>query len=284
MGKTGTVLLGMVLLAACIGASKPELSKQQVYRISDGSHASLSELAPQLKQNRIVIVGEHHSNAEHHRAQVRVVEALVAAGARVAIGLEMFRSDSQQDLDRWVSGDLQAVDFEKIYYDNWTFPWEKYRVIFDYAREQQVPLVGLNVSREITAQVARKGFKSLSDEQRGKLADVTCLVDKDYEEYIRNAFGAHAHGKMNFTYFCEAQLVWDSIMAVNAIDYLKDHPDTIMVLLTGVGHARKGAIPRQISSRSTLPHLVFLPEVAGSITLETLTADDADYLLKFGNH
>jgi uncharacterized iron-regulated protein len=283
MKKTVSALLGVILLAGCIGASKPAPPDQQVYRVSDGSQASLAELTPVLKQNRIVIVGEHHSNAEHHRAQVRVVETLVTAGARVAIGLEMFRSDSQKDLDRWVSGDLQAVDFEKIYYDNWTFPYEKYRVIFDYARKQQVPLVGLNVSREITAQVARKGFKSLSDEQRGKLADVTCLVDEDYENYIRKAFGAHAHGKLNFTYFCEAQLVWDSIMAVNAIDYLKAHPDTIMVLLTGVGHAQKGAIPRQISSRSSLPHLVFLPEVSGSISMDAITVDEADFLLKLDN-
>jgi uncharacterized iron-regulated protein len=280
MIKTASALLTAILLAACIGASKPGQPDQRVYRISDGRQASLSELAPLLKQNRIVIVGEHHSNADHHRAQVRVIETLVAASARVAIGLEMFRSDSQKELDRWVDGDLQTADFEKIYYDNWTFPWEKYREIFEYARDRQVPLVGLNVSREITAQVARKGFKSLSEEQRGKLADVTCLVDEDYENYIRQAFGAHAHGKLNFTYFCEAQLVWDSIMAVNAIDYLKAHPDTILVLLTGVGHAQKGAIPRQISSRSNLPHLVFLPEVAGSITLETITVDDADYLLK----
>lgn len=280
MPKKGLSILVIVLLAACTGASKPEHFVQPVWRISDGRQTSLSDLIPRLSQNRIVIVGEHHTNEQHHRAQVRVVEALVKSGAKVAIGLEMFRSDSQADLDRWVAGEIQDAAFENIYYDNWTFPWDTYSIIFEYAREHRVPLVGLNVSREITSQVARKGFKSLSDEQRGKLSDVTCVVDDDYKDYIRKAFGAHAHGKLNFTYFCEAQLVWDSIMAINAIDYVTANPDVILVMLCGVGHAQKGAVPRQIQSRSSLPHVVFLPEAQGSITVETVSTDDADYLLR----
>lgn len=280
MLKKGLPTLVLILLATAIGASRPDHFVQPVYRISTGQEASLSDLIPQLNQNKIVIVGEHHANAQHHQAQISVVDALVKSGAKVAIGLEMFRSDSQPDLDRWVAGEIQNAAFEKIYYDNWTFPWSTYRVIFDYARDRGVPLVGLNVSREITAQVARKGFKSLSDEQRGKLSDVTCIVDEDYRNYIRKAFGGHAHGNMNFTHFCEAQLVWDSIMAINAIDYLKANPDFVLVLLCGVGHAQKGAIPRQIQSRSSLPHVVFLPEAGDRITIETISADDADYLLR----
>ena len=283
MSKYGLAILLVILTAACIGASTTDHVAQMVFRISDGEQTSLSELIPRFDEERIVIVGEHHANKQHHHAQIEVVKELVKNGAKVAIGLEMFRSDSQSDLDRWVAGEIKKEAFEKIYYDNWTFPWDTYRDIFDYAREQRIPLIGLNVSREITAQVARRGFKSLSDEQRGKLSDVTCIVDEDYRNYIRKAFGAHAHGKMDFTHFCEAQLVWDSIMAINAIDYLKANPDTVLVLLCGVGHAQKGAIPRQIQNRSSLSYVVFLPEAAGSISLESLTSDDADYLLKLAN-
>ena len=283
MLKNGLAILLVIMAAAGISEAATAHIAQTVYRISDGERTSLSELIPEFDQQRIIIVGEHHANEQHHRAQLEVVRALVKSGAKVAIGLEMFRSDSQSDLDRWVAGEIRDEAFEKIYYDNWTFPWDTYRVIFDYAREHRVPLVGLNVSRTITAQVARKGFKSLSNEQRGKLSDVTCIVDEEYRNYIRKAIGAHAHGKMNFTHFCEAQLVWDSIMAINAIDYLRANPDSILVLLCGVGHARKGAIPRQIRNRSSLPYVVFLPEAAGSISLETLTSDDADYLITLEN-
>jgi hypothetical protein len=51
------------------------------------------------------------------------------------------------------------------------------------------------------------------------------------------------------------------------------------VILTGVGHAQKGAVPRQIRLRSPLPVTVFLPEVPGSIDPQTVDHRDADFLL-----
>jgi hypothetical protein len=52
-----------------------------------------------------------------------------------------------------------------------------------------------------------------------------------------------------------------------------------MIILTGTGHARKGAVPRQILERSDYSSLVLLPEVPGSIDTETVDQSDADYLL-----
>ena len=100
-------------------------------------------------------------------------------------------------------------------------------MIFEYAREEQIPMIGLNVPRDITRQVSQKGFSSLSKEQRGQLSEVTCRVDKEYLDYIKKAFGGHGHGKLNFTYFCEAQLVWDSAMAINSLEYLRKNPDAV---------------------------------------------------------
>jgi uncharacterized iron-regulated protein len=224
-------------------------------------------------------VGEHHSTQSHHTAQLNVIRALYEAGMRVAIGLEMFRSDSQQALNRWVSDDMQENEFQKIYYNNWNFPWRAYRMIFKYARDKKIPMIGLNVGRDITRQVSRHGFQSLSEEKRAKLADVACRVDKEYMDYIRKAYGAHSHGNLNFTHFCEAQLVWDTVMAINALNYLEAHPDAVVVILTGTGHAQKAAIPRQIRNRSKLPYAVILPQVEGSLEPETVTKNDADYLM-----
>jgi uncharacterized iron-regulated protein len=239
----------------------------------------LSQAVADLKKSRIVVVGEHHNNVEHHRAQLAVIRSLKDAGIEVAIGLEMFRRNSQADLDRWVAGEIDRQSFEKIYYDNWTFPWQTYGMIFEYARDQKVPMIGLNVPREITRKVSRDGFKSLSEEQKGQLAEVSCIVDQQYMDYIRQAFGGHSHGKLNFIHFCEAQMVWDTAMAVYTLDYLEKHPDVVVVLLTGVGHAQKGAVPRQIEMRSQVPYTVILPEVPGGIDRNTVTAKEAHYLM-----
>jgi uncharacterized iron-regulated protein len=210
---------------------------------------------------------------------LNVIQALHEAGAQVAIGLEMFRNDSQQALDQWVAGNISEKQFEEIYYDNWTYPWSVYRMIFEYARKEKIPMLGLNVPREITRQVSREGFNSLSEEQRGKLKDVSCRVDKEYMDYIKKAFGGHAHGKINFTYFCEAQMVWDTAMAVNTLAYLKKEPDAVVVLLAGAGHVQKGAVPRQIRDRSQIPHTVILPKIEGIIDPQTISIKDADYIM-----
>ena len=231
-----------------------------------------------LGEKKIVLVGEHHTTASHHRAQLDVIRMLHKAGVKVAVGLEMFRRDSQVELDRWINGDLDPVAFEKIYYDNWTYPWPLYREIFEYARKNKLPMVGLNVPRDITRQVALAGYQSLSDDQRRRLGDVACRVDKEYMDFIRKAYGGHGHGNMNFLYFCEAQMVWDNAMAVYALEYLKSNPERVMVILAGAGHVRKQAIPYQIRSRSDLAVAVILPEVPGSIDSATVDSGDADYI------
>ena len=271
--------LAYILVSISVMGAAQKQPERRLYDVKLGKETVMSEAISQLKQNKIILIGEHHSNENHHEAQLDVIRSLTEKGIQVAIGLEMFRSDSQEALDRWIDGSIGEEKFQQIYYDNWNFPWQAYRIIFDYARKEKIPLIGLNVPRSITRQVSQKGFKSLSAEQRGQISNIACRVDEEYMKYIRKAFGAHAHGNLDFNYFCEAQLVWDNVMAINALNYLKDHPVAAVVVLTGVGHAQKGAVPRQIRSRSQAPVAVILPEVKGSIDPETIDIEDADYIM-----
>jgi uncharacterized iron-regulated protein len=275
-------IIVMLMAASLISIISGDGSSQETYRLFDlnrGTEMPLSEAVADLKKSSIVLVGEHHSMVQHHRAQLAVIRALKEAGVEVAIGLEIFRHESQPALDKWVAGEIDAQRFEKIYYDNWNFPWQAYGMIFEYARERKIPMIGLNVPREITRKVSRNGFKSLSPEQKGQLAEVSCVVDQQYMNYIRQAFGGHGHGQLNFIYFCEAQMVWDTAFAVYSLDYLNKYPNAVVVLLTGVGHAQKGAVPRQIQLRSEVPYAVILPEVSGSIDRESISSNEADYLM-----
>jgi uncharacterized iron-regulated protein len=269
----------LLVVASTVGWVKQDILNQRMFDLNQEKELLMAQALAKLKKNRIILVGERHSNRRHHRAQLSVIQALNEAGLQVVIGLEMFRKDNQPALDRWISGDIDEKSFEKIYYDNWNFPWKAYRKIFEYSRDHKIPMIGLNVPREITRQVSREGFNSLSQEQKGKLAEVSCIVDQDYMNYIRKAFGGHAHGQLNFIYFCEAQLVWDSAMAVYSLDYLNRNPDAIVVILTGTGHAQKGAVPRQIRARSNLPYAVILPEISGSIDAQTIRNQEADYIM-----
>jgi len=251
----------------------------RLYDVARDREAGMAGILPRLQGKRVVLVGERHSTASHHRAQLDIIRMLHESGKPVAVGLEMFRHDSQDVLDRWIAGDLNEPAFQEAFQDNWGFAWGLYRGIFVYARENGIPLVGLNVPRDLTRQVARRGYGSLNERQRAKLGDVACRVDEAYMAFIRKAYGGHGHAdKGHFLFFCEAQMVWDSAMAVHALRYLEEHPERTIVMLTGTAHARKQAIPAQLRSRSDVPVAVVLPEVPGNIDRETIGLEDADYL------
>ena len=273
----GAILLVSVLISPLTADPWDSL---KIYSLDAKSLVSRESFTATLAAQRIVLVGERHTVVGHHQGQLEVVKMLNEKGVPAAIGMEMMRRDSQPFLDAWIRGELDEDEFQAIYLDNWNYAWSLYRPIFIYAREHRIPIVGLNVSREITRQVAREGFDSLSDTQREGLPFVTCSVDDDYMTFIREAYGAHGHGQMKFDHFCEAQLVWDKAMAVNALRYIDQAPERVMVILAGTGHVRKGGIPRQLDTFGDVPYQVILPEIPSVLDSRTIDVNDADFLLR----
>jgi uncharacterized iron-regulated protein len=253
--------------------------RAHILRVGDGTFVTFSQMIGDLAGVNLVFIGELHDNEADHQAQLEIIRALYEAGVPLAIGLEMFREENQNDLDRWVDGRMGVYKFQKVFERNWGM-WPLYEPIFLFARENNIPMVGLNIPREITSQVASKGFSSLSQEQLSQLpTGVTCTVSPAYRKFIRKALKGHFHRQDTFTHFCEAQMLWDSVMAQNLIRYLKAHPGTTVVTLAGAGHAWKFGIPERISEQSDLSYRVVLPEIPGRITAETVAPSEADYLL-----
>lgn len=266
----------LILMTGC--RTSADADKRVWYDLQGQEALSKDQALLRLNKARIVLVGEHHNNRRHHQVQLEVIRTLHKAGYKVAVGMEMFRRDSQSALDQWVAGKMEENQFEPIFMDNWTYGWPLYRPIFEYAQKNHIAMVGLNVPRKVTAQVAYHGFASLNPEQKGSLEGITCNVTPAYRDFVTRAYGAHGHGQMEFNRFCEAQLVWDTAMAMHAIDYLERHPDEVMVLLAGSGHARKLGIPAQLAKINTWPYAVVLPETKDVFETGTVTVQDADYL------
>jgi uncharacterized iron-regulated protein len=253
-------------------------SRAHTLRVADGSYITLPELIAELRQVDLVFMGELHNHAGHHLAQLQIIKALHEAGEPVAVGLEMFRSNDQKYLDQWVAGELTMRQFLPIYQQNWSM-WELYRDIFVYARDKRIPMIGLNINREVTQQVAQEGFGSLSPEQLDELPPIRCDIDHRYEEFIRRAHGAHHH-EGDFLSFCEAQMVWDNVMAENLLAFHRANPEHTVVVLAGSGHAWKHGIPEQIERRTDqIAYRVLLPEIPGRISPENATVEEADFLM-----
>jgi uncharacterized iron-regulated protein len=248
-----------------------------VLRVRDRAIVSLPLVLETLQNVRVLCVGELHDEPSHHRAQLELIQRLHERGRKVAVGLEMFRAQEQDQLNRWVTGEMAEDAFVPVYLRNWNFPWALYRNIFLYCRDHGIPMVGLNIPSAVTRQVGRQGFSSLGKDLRQDLPPVSCNVDKIYQDFIRRAMGVgHGHG-VDFEYFCEAQLVWDTAMAWHAVKFLREQPDYMIVILAGSGHAWKRGIPEQVRRQSDLTFRVILPEMP-RLDRDRVTLEDTDYL------
>jgi len=251
-----------------------------VVRLKDHATIPFDQMIAEASRSRVIVIGETHDNQAHHDLQLKIIRTLREGGIPLTVGLEMFRAENQELLDKWWRWGMSTEQFEAVYSENWGLPWPLYRDIFLYARQKRIPLVGLNVPREIISKVAREGYGSLTEAERKKLPPgITCTLDESYRSFIRRTFTEHAHASgRSFDHFCEAQMVWDTAMAIYALEYLDKNPGSRVVILTGSAHAWKRAIPRQIATmRPDVTVSVILPAPAGKGGQETLTVEDADY-------
>lgn len=253
---------------------------KRALRLSDGKHIALEQMIEEIKQASFVFVGETHNNERHHQAQLDIIKALEKSGRTVVLGLEMFEAEDQKKLDRWVSGKLSLREFLRLYYESWGFPWPLYKEIFFYARDNSIPVVGLNAPREIVRKVSSESFSSLTAEELKQLpSGISCDIDETYMEFIRRVHKAHPGSGREFVNFCEAQMVWDKSMAWHLVRFAEENPGRTVVVLAGITHSWKRGIPEQVRRQSELPYAVILPEPPGHIDRDSMSASDADYIL-----
>jgi uncharacterized iron-regulated protein len=274
------IWVSLLFLLSLLLATEDCSGYRRALRLSDGKQIALEEMIEEIRKASFVFVGETHDNEKHHEAQLAIIKALDRSGLSVVLGLEMFRAVDQGELDRWVSGKLGLREFLRLYYESWGFPWPLYKDIFLYARDNSIPVLGLNVPKEIVRKVSSESFSSLTPEELRQLPPgISCDIDEAYMEFMRRIHKAHPGGRREFVNFCEAQMVWDKSMAWHLARFAEKNPGRTVVVLAGITHSWKRGIPEQLSRQSDLNFAVILPEPPGNIDRDTLSTEDADYIL-----
>jgi aminopeptidase N len=225
----------------------------------------LSDVVKGLANKKIVYVGEQHDNFAHHQVQLEVLEGLYKQGPKVAVGMEMFQRPFQKALDDYIAGAIDERTFLKRseYFKRWDIDYHLYKPILDFARAKHLPVVALNVRREIVEKVGKSGLDSLSKEEKQEIPAALDRSDSEYRNRLKEAFAAHQeHGeKRDFEFFYEAQLLWDETMAESIDRFLKQNPDYRMVVLAGAGHVQYGSgIPKRAFKRNGLSYAIVLSD------------------------
>jgi uncharacterized iron-regulated protein len=216
---------------------------------------------------QVVLLGESHDNADHHRWELQSAAALAALRPKLALGFEMFPRRVQGALDRWVAGELSEEEFLKA--ADWSRVWGYdaafYLPLFHFARLNRIPMLALNVERDFVRMVGAKGLAAVPPEMREGVS-APAAAGEAYVERLFASYTQHpdkqgpaiARTDPAFRNFVEAQLVWDRAMAQALADAAARHPDALVVGVMGAQHIAHGdGVPHQLQGLG-IKHLASL--------------------------
>jgi uncharacterized iron-regulated protein len=154
---TVLLLTGMV---ACSSAPPATALPGRIWDTRTERFVSADEVTAKVLAARVVLLGEVHDNAEHHRRQLQLLRALTDAGRRPALVLEQLDREHQAaleaerarpaPLEAWVERVLDAGRFDRR---GW--PVDHYRPLIALALERGLPIVAGNLSRAEARTIAR---------------------------------------------------------------------------------------------------------------------------------
>ena len=202
----------------------------------------------------VVLLGETHVNADHHRWQLQTLVALHAVRPNMVIGFEMFPRRVQAVLDKWVAGELTEKEFLRA--AEWDRVWNTdanlYLPLFHFARMNHIPMRALNIESNLRRLVSEKGFYGVSIEQREGLTR-PAEPSQAYLDYLFPIYKQHDRkdkqkGEMNqddpdFRRFISGQQLWDRAMAQvlhRAIAESTGSEKPLVVGVMGAGHVLHG--------------------------------------------
>lgn len=258
----------------------------QIYSARKGAPVPPAEMIREMAKSRFIYVGETHNSLPNHDIQFKVIQELHRKDENLIIGLEMLPESSQEALNKWCLGILSQEEFirEVEWYIHWNLNFAFYEKIFQIAKENKIPLYGLNVPRDLIHKIRMEGWEALSDEEK-KIVPKPDLTHQEHRQLIRTIFEStdiphQMKGKgleMAFEGLYRAQSAWDEVMAHNADRAVRREGES-MVILAGSGHLLYNlGINRRAFERDHLPSktliCVEIPKEEKSVRVSRSVAD-----------
>jgi hypothetical protein len=167
--------------------------------------------------------------------------------------MEMLTRAEQPVLDRWVAGEFSEKEFLKAadWYTVWSLDFAYYRDLLHFAREQKIPVVGLNAEKALVRAVSQRDLAELDPAERDRLPEMD-MSDPYQTAMVEAVFGGHSGGTNQLAGFQRVQTLWDETMAESVVRHLQSfpHDNQRMVVLAGSHHIRYGfGIPRRVFRR-----------------------------------
>lgn len=213
----------------------------QIWDVTAAEFLDAQTLVTRLAQGQFVVLGEKHDNPDHHRLQAWLLDALITAGRRPAVGFEMFDTDDAPAIaGHLAAAPTDAVGLAKAV--NWNqsgWPdWDMYRPIAEIALTGQLPIVATNLPASLTQTLMHQGAAALDADVVQRLDLSRPLAPEMHAQManeIRDSHCGHAPEAM-IEAMIAVQHARDAQMADSLVSA---NPKDGAVLIAGSLHGRK---------------------------------------------
>jgi uncharacterized iron-regulated protein len=235
-----------------------DLDIDQILHIPTGTVVSMKQMMDSISSSRVIYIGETHDNIEAHKVQLQVIQHL-SKKYKVAVGLEMFRRSAQKNLALWNQGQLSIKEFKNLFHSNWGGGFGLYQPIFEFAKSQNIPLIGLKSTREMENHF-RAGDSAPGDTLYPAIDD----TDPYHRAFSMSAFGGHRGTAKALEKPYRMLLLWEETMAQTVAEFLRnpENKDKKLVVLVGGFHIQYGfGIPKRAYRRSPHNYSIIQPSI-----------------------
>lgn len=238
---------------------------------------SFTDIIEKIAGKRVIYVGEEHTRFEDHQLQLNVIRAMYTKNPKLAIGMEMFSKTDQQILDDFVADKMDEKTFLRTsnYFEKWGYDYRNYRDILNFARLNKIPVIALNLNKEIVSKVYKEnGIDSLTPLEKEAIPANRDLDMPGYQDRIADVYKSHKSPQEpdRFKAFLQSQTLWDETMAETIAAFLSTHQDFRMVVVAGQGHVVKNdAIPPRVARRVSVDQAILVN--AADKEIDTSLAD-----------
>ncbi|MBP5947260.1 MULTISPECIES: ChaN family lipoprotein [unclassified Pseudomonas] len=141
----GMWLLAVLLLAGCQHVAAPPPIGGQIRDLHSGQALTAQQLLARLAEPDRVIVGEQHDNADHHAAQLWLLQSLGELRPQGSLLLEMLTPDQQAKVTavRQSASPPSDLPGALAWQEGWD--WNLYGPIVRFALTQPYPLLAANL-------------------------------------------------------------------------------------------------------------------------------------------
>jgi uncharacterized iron-regulated protein len=202
-------------------------------------------------------MGEEHNHPMHHRAEYRMLKALrehTPAHVPLALGLEMFEGtkDHSAALNDFVFGsdDLHDLKRRTNWNQTWGWPIWHWAKILNYAKSNQIRVVGMNAPAKVSDFIERNGIHGLLG--RPRFPDVDLSDSVHLEQFVTekpSSAAVLARSELEMAHAYEAQTLREEWMAQSLASHSRKHGGRILSIMGRNHVAGRRGVPNRIHRR-----------------------------------